>query len=219
MFNILQKYQMKLNPLKCSFGVKSGKFLGFMVNQCGIEANPEKINVLLEISSPRKPKEVVSLIGRVAALSRFVSRATNHRAPFFDVLKRSKKFEWTERFEKKFLALKEHLECLPLLSKPIKGEKLYLYLVVSEEAVSTALVREEEKIQWSVYYVRKRLLDAETRYLELEKLALALIVAPRKLRPYFHAHPIEVLTNYLLRQVLQKSEASGRLLTWMIELG
>ena len=67
MFNILQKYQMKLNLLKCVFG--SRKFLGFMVNQHGIEANPEKINVLLEMSSPKKPKEVMSFTGRVAILS------------------------------------------------------------------------------------------------------------------------------------------------------
>ena len=72
-FNILQKYQMKLNPLKCAFGVASGKFLGFMVNQRRIEVNPEKIKVFLEISSPKKPKKVMSLAGRVAALSRFVS--------------------------------------------------------------------------------------------------------------------------------------------------
>ena len=65
----------------------------------------------------------------------------------------------------------------------------------------------------------KRLLDAEMRYPELEKLALALMVASRKLRPYFHAHQIEVLTNYPLRQVLQMSEASGRLLNWAIQLG
>ena len=65
----------------------------------------------------------------------------------------------------------------------------------------------------------KRLLDAETRYPELEKLSLALIVASRKLRPYFHVHPIEVLTNYTLQQVLQKPEASGRFLKWAIELG
>ena len=73
MFNILRKYRMKLNPLKCTFGVGLRKFLGFMVNQRGIEANHEKINVLLEMSSPRKPKEVISLADRVAALSRFVS--------------------------------------------------------------------------------------------------------------------------------------------------
>ena len=75
------------------------------------------------MSSPKKPKEVMSLAGRVVALSRFVSRATDHCAPFFDALKGSKKFEWTEKCEQAFQALKEHLGRLPLLSKPIEGEK------------------------------------------------------------------------------------------------
>ena len=110
--------------------------------------------------------------------------------------------EWTDKCKQAFLALKEHLGCPPLLSKPIEGEKLYIYLAISEETVSAALIREEEKVQWPVYYVSKRLLDVETRYPELEKLALSLMVASRKLRPYFYAHPIEVLTNYPLRQVL-----------------
>ena len=69
MFDVLRKYQMKLNPLKCAFGVESGKFLGFMVNQRGIEANPKKKKALLEMKSPKIPKEVMSLVGRVAALS------------------------------------------------------------------------------------------------------------------------------------------------------
>ena len=112
----------------------------------GIKANPKKINALLEISSLRKPKEVMSLANKVAALSHFVSRATDHCTPFFDVLKGSKKFEWMEKCEQAFLALKEHLGHLPLLSKPIKGEKLYLYIVVSKEAINAALVREEEKV-------------------------------------------------------------------------
>ena len=193
---------MKLNPLKCAFGVGLGKFLGFMVNQRGIEANPRKIKVLLERNSPKKPKEVMSLASRVAVLSRFVSRAIDHYTPFFNVLKGSKKFEWTDKYNHSFQALKEHLERPPLLSKPIDGEKLYLYLAVSKAAVSAALVREEEKVQWLVYYVSKRLLDVETRYLDSKKLALALVIASRKLRPYFHAHLIKVLTNYLLHQVL-----------------
>ena len=88
---------MKLNPLKCAFRVGSRKFLGFMISQRGIEANPEKIKVLLEMSSPKKPKEVVSLANRVASLSRFVSRSTDHCAPFSDVLKESKMFESTEK--------------------------------------------------------------------------------------------------------------------------
>ena len=118
------------------------------------------------------------------------------------MLKGSKRFKWTDKCEQAFQALKEHLGRPPLLSKPIEGKKLYLYLVVFEEVVSVALVREEEKVQWPVYYVSKRLLDAETRYSELEKLALALVVVSRKLRIYFHAYLIKVLTNYLLRQML-----------------
>ena len=217
--NILRKYQMKLNPLKCALGVGSGNFLGFVVNQRGIEANPEKIKALLEMSLPKKPKEVMSLGGRVATLSRFVSQAIDHYSHFFDGLKGSKKFEWTDRYEKAFQALNEHLGRPLLLSKPIDGEKLYLYLTISKEVVSAVLVREKEKVQWPVYYVSKRLIDTEIRYPELEKLALALVIASRKLRPYFHVHSIEVLTNYPLRQMLQKHEASGRLLKWAIELG
>ena len=81
------------------------------------------------------------------------------------------------------------------------------------------MVREQEKVQWPIYYVSKRLLDTEIRYPKLEKPALALVYASRKLRPYFYSHSIEVLTNYPLRQVLQKLEASGRLFKWVIELG
>ena len=83
------------------------------------------------------------------------------------------------------------------------------------------MVREEGKVQWPVYYVSKRLLDVETRCPVLEELPLALVVASKKLRPYFHAHSIKVLTNYPLRQVLQKPKAKslGWLLKWAIELG
>ena len=104
--------------------------------------------------------------------------------------------------------LKGAFGTIPLLSKSIKGENLYLYLVVSTKTMSATLIKEEEKVQWPVYYVSKRLLDAETRYLELDKLILALIIASRKLRPYFHAYTIEMLTNYPLHQALQKPEAS-----------
>ena len=75
---------MKLNPLKCAFEVKLGKFLGFMVNQQGIEANLENTKVLLEMNSPKKPKEVMSLAGRVVALSRFMSQVIDHCALFFE---------------------------------------------------------------------------------------------------------------------------------------
>ena len=90
----LRSYNMKLNPSKCVFGVTAGKFLGFMVSQRGIEVNPEKVRVILELEPPRTMKAVQSLNGKVAALNKFVSKATDKCLPFFRVLKKS--FEWTD---------------------------------------------------------------------------------------------------------------------------
>ena len=142
---------MKLNPEKCAFGVTVGKFLGFMVSRRGIEANPDKIRAIMEMTPPRNVKEVQSLNGKIAALNRFVSRATNKCLPFFRILRKS--FEWTAECQQAFEELKAYLSSPPLLSSTQPGEELFLYLVVSPAAVSTALVREEEKVQRPVYYV------------------------------------------------------------------
>ena len=76
-FKILKNYNMKLNPAKCAFGVSTEKFLGFVVIHRGIEANPDKIKAVLDMPSPSSIKEVQRLTGRIAALSRFVSRASD----------------------------------------------------------------------------------------------------------------------------------------------
>ncbi|GAV60119.1 RVT_3 domain-containing protein [Cephalotus follicularis] len=104
------------------------------------------------------------------------------------------------------------------MSKPKDGEDLYLYLAVTQGAVSAVLVREEDKVKRSVYYVSKALNDTEGRYPEVEKFAYALIIAARKFIPHFQAHTIKVLTDKPLRQVLAKPDTSGRLVKWSVEL-
>ena len=99
-FDTLRRHQMKLNPSKCAFGVSSGKFLGFMVSQKGIEANPDKIQAILDMEPPKNIKEVQSLIVRVAALNRFVSKVTDKCLPFFKILRKA--LEWTEQCQKAF---------------------------------------------------------------------------------------------------------------------
>ena len=96
----------------------------------------------------------------------------------------------------------EHLGCKPLLSKPIEGEKLYLYLIFSKEVVSTTLVREEEKVQWASLLLKQKALGCRDQVSQSRETSSTLMVTSKKLRPYFHAHPIEVLTNYPLCQVL-----------------
>ena len=122
-FATLKKYKMRLNPSKCVFGVASGKFLGFMVSQRGIEANPEKVRAIIDMTSYRTVKEVQKLTGRIAALNRFVSRATDKCLPFFMTLKQA--FAWTDECEAAFQELKCYLSSPPLLSPSKEGEDLY----------------------------------------------------------------------------------------------
>ncbi|KAK0570589.1 hypothetical protein LWI29_003554 [Acer saccharum] len=217
-FDVLVKYGMKLNPAKCVFGVPSGRFLGYQVHQRGIEVNPEKIQALAKMVSPRTLKDVQRLMGCLALLSRFIAKSTDRCLPFFKALKKGKGIEWNEDCERAFQALKDYLGRAPLLSKPETGETLYMYLSVSKIATSSVLVRQEEGIQKPIYYTSKALLPAETRYSLAEKMALALITAARKLRPYFQAHKIGIYTNCPLKLILQKPKVSGRLTKWAIEL-
>uniref|UniRef100_A0A2N9H4H0 Uncharacterized protein n=1 Tax=Fagus sylvatica TaxID=28930 RepID=A0A2N9H4H0_FAGSY len=192
-------------------------FLGFMVSQRGIEANPDKIKAILEMSPPKTVKEVQSLTGKAAALNRFVSRSTDKCLPFFKILRKA--FQWTEECQQAFEELKAYLTSPPLLSPAQTGEALYLYLAVSASAVSSALIREEERVQKAVYYTSRALRGAEERYTNMEKLAFALLIASRKLRPYFQAHSIIVMTDYPIRKAMNKPDAAGRLVQWSIEMG
>ena len=88
-FDTLWLYNMKLNPGKCAFGVTVGKFMGFMVSQRGIKVNPDKIRAIIELEPPRTVKEVQSLNSKIAALNRFVSKATDKCLPFFRTLRKS----------------------------------------------------------------------------------------------------------------------------------
>lgn len=145
-FSTFRSYNMKLNPSKCAFGVRARKFLGFMVSQSGIETNPDKIRAIVEMPpSPKNVKEVQSLNGKVVALNKFVSRATDKCLPFFRTLKKS--FEWTVKCQQAFEQLKAYLSSPPLLSPSQPREELFLYLAVSSVAVSVALVREEERFK------------------------------------------------------------------------
>ncbi|XP_075499285.1 uncharacterized protein LOC142537674 [Primulina tabacum] len=218
-FATLEKYEIKLNPAKCVFGVKSGKFLGFMVTDRGIEVNPEKIKAVIDMPSPQSTRDVQKLTGRIAALSRFISRSAHRSYPFFQVLRKAQKFGWNKGCEQAFQDLKKHLSELPVLVKPEPGENLWIYLSATEHAVSSVLIKKEGTDQRPVYYVSHALRGAELKYSEMEKIALALVMTARKLRPYFLSHPIVVLTNSPLGRIMTHSEVSGRMVKWTIEVG
>ncbi|GKV30474.1 hypothetical protein SLEP1_g39278 [Rubroshorea leprosula] len=194
-FQNLRRAQMKLNPLKCTFAVESGKFLGW-----------------------RTVKDVQRLTGRVAALHRFIARSAERCLSFFKALREPKHFQWTDECQQAFDELKQYLASAPLLSKPVEGESLYLYMGVTKEAVSSVLLREDNKNQKPICYVSKVLQGAEQNYPLAEKAAFALVYTARKLKAYFQSHQIVVYTDLPLRKILQKPELSGRLIGWSVKL-
>ena len=218
-FDLLRTYSMKLNPAKCAFGVSAGRFLGFMMIQRGIEANPSQLKAILVSPAPSFRKEVQQLTGRLAALGRFISWFTDRLKPFFATLKGVNQTGWNEECDRAFTQIKQYLVEPPILTSPNTSETLFVYLAVSDTTVSVALFKDnEDGKQRPMFFVSKSLADAETRYSHLEQAALALRIAAKKLRPYFQAHPIVILTDLPLWSTIHRPDLSGRMARWAVEL-
>ncbi|RDX61680.1 Retrovirus-related Pol polyprotein from transposon 17.6, partial [Mucuna pruriens] len=200
-FKVLGRHQLRLNPEKCSFGVQAGRFLGFMLTERGIEANPNKCRAVINMRSPQNVKEVQQLIGRVATLSRFISKASE-----------------TSECEEAFLRLKAILATPPILVRPEPGQPLHLYISVTKAAISSVLIQEKGMEQCPVYFISKTLQGPEKRYQKIERGALALVIASRWLRPYFQSFNIIVRTDLPAQQILRKPDLAGRMVAWSVQL-
>ena len=185
----------------------------------GIEANPAQLKAILQSPVPTSKKGIQQLTGRLVALGRFISRFMDRLKPFFTTLRGANRAEWNEEYDREFVAIKQYLTEPLILASPKVGDTLYLYLAASDIAVSVALFKEcgDAKLR-PVFFVRKSLIDAETRYSHLERAALALRTASQKLRPYFQAHPVVVLTDLPLRGTIHKPDLFGRIACWAMEL-
>ena len=150
------------------------------------------------------------LIGMLAALNRFISKFSDRCHPLYLLLKKWKGFRWDDECEKAFQDLKEYLTQAPMLTAPEPREELFMYLSVSDHAVSAMLLR-DRGVQQPVYYISKTLVDTETKYLPLEKLVLALVHATKKLPQYFQTYTVYVLTEYPLQSLLKRSDFTGRI--------
>jgi hypothetical protein len=136
---------LKLNPEKCVFGVKKGKFLGCLVSTKGIEANPSKIEAILRMEPPNSKKGAQRLAGRLASLNRFISRSAERNLPFFEILKSVEVFQWDPAQQRAFKELKQYLIDLTTLTPPSSEAPLLLYVAASHVAVSVELVQEKQE--------------------------------------------------------------------------
>lgn len=103
------------------------------------------------------------------------------------------------------------------MNRPVPNFDLQIYLGVSPEAISAALVQDSPQPRL-IYFVGRALQPAETRYQQVEKVGLSLLNAARRRRPYFQSHQVVVRTDYPISKILRKPDLTRRMVSWAVEL-
>ncbi|GJX55120.1 reverse transcriptase domain-containing protein, partial [Tanacetum coccineum] len=197
-FRTLCKINMKLNPKKCMFEAVEGMFLGYMISPKWIKPCPDKTKVVLQLPSPRTIKEVQSLNRKLASLNKFLSKLAERTS---------------------LQATKATLVRATLLVAPKPKEELIVYLSASHGAISAVLMTERCTVQMPVYFISRALQGPELNYTPMAKLVLSLVFAAKRLRRYFQAHPIAVITDQPIKQIISCPDVAGRLQKWSVMLG
>src|SRR4051812_21100872 len=221
LFQRLRKYRLRLNPNKCTFGVRSGKLLGFVVSQRGIEVDPDKVKVIQDMPAPKTEKQVRGFLGRLNYISRFISNMTATCEPIFKLLKKNQGCVWNEDCQKAFDNIKEYLLEPPILLPPVEGRPLIMYLTVLENSMGCVLGQHDEsgRKEYAIYYLSKKFTECETRYSLLEKTCCALVWAARRLRQYMLNHTTLLISKMdPIKYVFEKPALTGRIARWQMLL-
>jgi len=174
-FERMRKFGLKMNPLKCAFGVRAGGFLGFVVHKKGIEINQNKTKVILETKAPSTKKELQSLLEKINFLRRFISNLSGKTEAFSPLLRLKKEdvFKWEPEHQKAFDEIKAYLTNPQVMLPPLKNKTMKLYIATSKCTIGSMLAQEDENgVENVIYYLSRVLNDVETRYHPSEKLCL-----------------------------------------------
>jgi len=204
LFERLQKYQLKLNPAKCSFGVKTRKLLGFIVSDRGIEVDPDKAKAIQEMPAPKTKKEVRSFLGRLNYIARFISQLTMTCESIFCLLRKKNPGVWDNDCQEAFDKIKRYLQNPPLLVPPTSGRPLILYLTITETTMGCVLGQHDEsgRKEQAIYYLSKKFNDCESKYTTIERFCCAWLIL--KLDP--------------LKYICEKPYLSSRIARWQVLL-
>jgi ribonuclease HI len=198
--------------------------LGYIVSQRGIEPNPEKVVALEQMGPIQDLKGVQKVLGCLAALSRFISRLGEKGLPLYRLLKKHERFSWTVEAQEVLDKLKATLSHAPILTPPQDGKPMYLYVAATTQVVSAVIVVERTEeghtlpVQRPVYYISEVLSEIKARYPQIQKLLYAVVLARRKLRHYFEAHPVTVISSFPLGEIIRDPDAAGRIAKWLVEI-
>ncbi|PKI58270.1 hypothetical protein CRG98_021352 [Punica granatum] len=144
LFDRLKKYKLRLNPAKCTFGVKSGKLLGFVVSENDIKVDPDKVKVIMELPPPSTMREVTSFLGRLNYIVRFIANLTDKCQPLFRLLCKNAAVEWDDKCQKAFDTVKAYLVQPLVLVPPSPDRPLILYLTIRRQSIGCMLGQKDD---------------------------------------------------------------------------
>ena len=219
-FERCRAFKLRMNPLKCAFGVSSGKFLGFLVHNSGIEVDPAKATAIATMKPPATVKELKSFLGKVVYIRRFIPRLASITSSFSKLFKKGQSFKWGEAHQTAFKRLHQIMMNLPSMQALIRKNPLLLYLATNSYAIGALIVQEDGGgIKQLVYYISRALKDTETRYLRAERACLAIVYASQRLRHYFLAYEVSLMTkSHAIKTLLRQLILSGRISQWLLKL-
>jgi len=221
LFERLRKFKLKLNPAKCTCGVKFGKLLGFVVSQKGIEVDPDKMRAIIEMPAPNTENEVWGFLGRLNYIARFISQLTATCEPIFKLLHKNQVVEWNEDCQAAFDKIKQYLQDPPVLRPPEPRKPLIMYLTVLDESMGCVLGQHDEtgKREHAIYYLSKKFTECEQRYSFLERTCCALAWAAHHLRQYMLSHYTWLISKTgPIKYIFEKPALTGRIAWWQMLL-
>ena len=165
-----RRFGLKMNPKKCAFGVSAGQFLGFLVHERGIEIGLKSQEAVKMMKPPTTKKELQKLIGKINFVRRFISNLSGRIEPFMGLvkIKSDDEFRWGAEQQQAFDEIKEYLSKPPVLVPPQHDRPFYVYLSVGDTSIASVLVQKHDGQERVVFYLSRRMLDAETRYPKIE---------------------------------------------------
>ncbi|RVW76495.1 Retrovirus-related Pol polyprotein from transposon 17.6 [Vitis vinifera] len=191
-----------------------------MVSERGIEVDPDKIKVILDMPALKTEKEIRSFLGRLQYINRFIARLTDICEPIFHLLRKNPPTVWNDDCQFAFEKIKEYLLSPPVLVPPTSGRPLLLYLSVSDMALGCMLAHIDDLgKERAIYYLSKRMLEYEMRYVMIERLFLTLVWATRRLRHYMTEYSVHLISRLdLLRYLFDRPALTSRLMRWLVHL-
>jgi hypothetical protein len=171
-----RRFGLRMNLKKCAFGVSAGQFLGFLVHERGIEIGLKSQEAVRTMVPPTTNRELQQLIGKVHVVRRFISNLSGRIEPFMELvkIKANEECRWGAGQQWAFEEIKEYLSKPPVFVPPQQDRPFYVYQSVGNTSIASVVIQMHDDKERVVFYLSRRMLDAETKYLDIEKLCLCL---------------------------------------------